>query len=347
MRKDRAIRAAFRHNGRRGFSLIELLVVIAIVALLVSLSLPAIHKARIEAWKAVSLANIRSIAQAGSMYQNDHKGLLPLTRTGVPGTTIGLGTGNSPSTDTPLDKESFATFSAWGKNNQWKPWAATHGGSYAVRKVGVRNDIPAAIRPLNPYLTSEIIPDTRAEPYNPELRDLFQLPVCKDPSDRVGHQQTLSVANLTEVSDYSGRPNPDGKSCYDDVGTSYQWQAKWLWQTYAQVGRSNNHPYGPYGAAFDLGLRRFKLADTYAPSRMIWINDEWCDITLNRTNDQARDVNNYGDVNKSVVAFVDGHSKYVKIIPGGHRNPKAFLKPWLVPGFWNSEYAVVFPFLKK
>lgn len=64
---------------KHAFTLIELLVVIAIIALLISILLPALSKARCEGAKAKCLANIRSILQSTTMYidnQNDSK-ILP------------------------------------------------------------------------------------------------------------------------------------------------------------------------------------------------------------------------------------------------------------------------------
>ena len=82
----------------RGFTLIELLVVIAIIALLVSLMLPALGKARLEAQKAISLSNLHQIGQSGSHYQGDNKSMLPIVPTGVRMITLralGFGGGTS------------------------------------------------------------------------------------------------------------------------------------------------------------------------------------------------------------------------------------------------------------
>src|SRR5207244_13280940 len=62
---------------RRGFTLVELLVVIGIIALLVSILMPALRRAR-EAANGVSCSsNQRQIMMAFLMFANDHKGYLP------------------------------------------------------------------------------------------------------------------------------------------------------------------------------------------------------------------------------------------------------------------------------
>jgi prepilin-type N-terminal cleavage/methylation domain-containing protein len=65
-------------RGRRGFTLVELLVVIGIIALLISILLPTLNRAREQAQRTKCLANLRSIGQVLTMYANQFKGQLPL-----------------------------------------------------------------------------------------------------------------------------------------------------------------------------------------------------------------------------------------------------------------------------
>jgi len=134
-------------------------------------------------------------------------------------------------------------------------------------------------------------------------------------------------------------PNYDNSSCYEDVGTSYLVQVKWLFQTTRIVG-------GDWTRAWKIGCARLKNAEGFAPSRMIWINDEHCDITINQVSNNAKIINGYGDSNKAIVSFLDGHAKYLTIIPGGENDPNAAQRPWLVLAYNNSEYTMVFPDLR-
>lgn len=67
-----APRRPFSHRERAGFTLIELLVVIAIIALLISILLPSLSQARIEAGRVKCMSNMRQIGAGLRMYIDDH-----------------------------------------------------------------------------------------------------------------------------------------------------------------------------------------------------------------------------------------------------------------------------------
>ncbi|HZZ43318.1 MAG TPA: prepilin-type N-terminal cleavage/methylation domain-containing protein [Tepidisphaeraceae bacterium] len=66
------------HAQSKAFTLVELLVVIGIIALLISILLPALNKARDAANTLACLSNCRVLGQAFVMYTGEHKGWMPL-----------------------------------------------------------------------------------------------------------------------------------------------------------------------------------------------------------------------------------------------------------------------------
>ena len=66
-----------RKSKPLGFTLVELLVVIGIIALLISVLLPALGKARAQANSVLCQSNLRSIGQLVQMYAGEHKGCTP------------------------------------------------------------------------------------------------------------------------------------------------------------------------------------------------------------------------------------------------------------------------------
>ncbi|NIA06073.1 MAG: DUF1559 domain-containing protein [Actinobacteria bacterium] len=100
--------SCFRRN-LHAFTLIELLVVVAIIALLVSLLLPSLQKAREMAKSAVCQSNQKQIGLAMAMYMQDYNGYVP------------CGLTSPPAIETRVYGHFLLPYIPWGQINMPKP----------------------------------------------------------------------------------------------------------------------------------------------------------------------------------------------------------------------------------
>lgn len=278
-------------DTRRGFTLIELLVVIAIIALLVAILLPSLCGARFSARLSISLSNVRQITAGASVYKEDYKQYMPLVLA-YPGRY------NPPLPSPPPAAAGWCTWSYGGKNPDGY-WYSASGGAF---------DIEAADRPLNPYLYPEVTitappAPARLQPNAPErnLQTGLKLDVYRSPFDVVSYQHGNFSSPLG--------PASIPLSSYDDVGTSYHFNVKWWDQLYPRLS---------FDRAFNFGCDRLRLSDAFQPSRMVWLNDQTADVVANNPNPQfkLKNANSCGDINKSIMGFMDGHAGYHVVRPG-------------------------------
>ncbi len=266
--------------------MIELLVVIAIIALLIGILLPALGKARLLAWQSISLSNLRQVMVAFEGYRIDNNEDVPHYASGY----------------------NKATRSVIGG---WCTWA--HGGQDpGIYWRGVPTfDLAASGRPLNQYLYSEYdYPD----PFFSQNTDTIyraaitsrvngvrqNLPhdVFRAPGDKATRQQSWP------------RPTFD-LSSYEDVGTSYHTNVKWFSVLQDSGDHTNpNNFSGPYNE----GMRRLRIASSFSPSKFVYIYDQAGDIVTSEDGIRIYPggiEGDYGEMNKGVMAFYDGHVEYL------------------------------------
>ena len=199
-------RLSSRPGPRRkgAFTLIELLVVVSIIALLISILLPSLRKAREQAKVTLCIANLKGIGSASLTYATDDA-----TEAAVP----------VQWTQFAVDKK-FTTrvgASAWGGKS------GRGSGTTQTDRMwwGTKNDRGPAHRPMNSFIYKDGFVDYKNNP-GPQRRNWksdeeLDLGVFRCPSD-TGWTSGLAVSEWVE----------SGLTSYDHFGNSYVANNLWI-----------------------------------------------------------------------------------------------------------------------
>jgi len=213
-----------------GFTLVELLVVIGIIAVLISILLPALSKAKAAASEIKCRANLRSWGQGFVMYANDWQGKLPHCDDYSRNKNMAFDINNPDSVSSPPDaigyidrippylgQKPWRDFSAGQRPTDgiWQcPMAETMGDGAYVWSKGSYSDLPPSVRgyhsyAMNSYLEWDSKFNPTSKPNITMYPPFLNMAKAKTPSETIlMFEQTLNPAE--GYNSYNADPTSPG-----------------------------------------------------------------------------------------------------------------------------------------
>ena len=282
-------------RARSGFTLIELLVVVAIIALLISILLPSLRDAREQAKVAKCLAHYRQLTVVTVQYFLDFDDNFPFW---TPGHTSGI-----------------CSWAYGGKTSD--PDFYSSGSPFYIT---------IEERPFNVYLMGGKLP-TDIQLSDGSLRRA-EVPVLACPSDHSTHQHIWG--------EWGGGPPvaDENSSCYDDSGTSYQYN---LHAMFDVNWHGDTDPWTKPGDWNDIGHELVRNVLTKQSSTYVMFMEDPMDASYGSTA-RAPEMGYHGKFSRFSVGFLDGHAEYKKFDTRGWCGPgwEAINKVWL-PTLGNEQ----------
>lgn len=204
-----------------------------------------------------------------------------------------------------------------------------YGGKFNdARWAGNPFDIPPGVRPLNSYIYPTMQLDTTVDPTN---RGTIDLAAFKSPGDKGTINDLILNGSGTMSMNFM-------KTGYDDVGTSYVMNHVWF-QLFRRPGSGNT--VAAYNESINAGNRRLWTAAVDATKFVLYSDQTSMLVIFGPAN--GRFAGEYGDINRSVMGFLDGHGDYVQM---ERRNPSA-LEPYAnlgVGGLLTNQVTKPYPY---